>query len=496
MKVLLIKPPQTLPKNFKGVARFFPSVGLGYLASSLEKAGHSVKILDAGIEKWQQVNVREDGVKYIGMRFEEIQKAIEAEKPDLVGITTLTVDAFNAHQVARVSKAAGVKVVMGGCHVSVRPDETLKDDNVDYVVVGEGEETIVELANALKEGKALNGINGLMFKENGNIVRNEPRAFRKDMDSLPFPAWHLLPMKKYFEISTFLQGSHLIPERHFSIATSRSCPYDCVFCSVRTIMGKGFRPRSPWNVIAEMEKLIEDYKIKFFSIEDDNLTLDRARIDKILDLMIERGISKKIKWDTPNGLRADTLDEPLLLKMKEAGASLIYVSPESGSQRVVNEVIKKNLDLKRVEDAVRICQKIGLRIGCFFVIGLPGETKSEIEETVAFAKKLRELGAMTLCTIARPTYGTDLYKICKDNGYLVADEKELELGILNAEGTIKTPEFTPEDLKKYAEEIRQGNEQNEMRELIRKRPLYLLKLFIMHPLFITKYVIKKYAIGD
>ena len=118
-----------------------------------------------------------------------------------------------------------------------------------------------------------------------------------------------------------------------------------------------------------------------------------------MDLMIERGISKKIKWDTPNGLRADTLDEPLLLKMKEAGASLIYVSPESGSQRVVNEVIKKNLDLKRVEDAVRICQKIGLRIGCFFVIGLPGETKSEIEETVAFAKKLRELGAMTFARL-------------------------------------------------------------------------------------------------
>jgi len=178
--------------------------------------------------------------------------------------------------------------------------------------------------------------------------------------------------------------------------------------------------------------------------------------------------------------------------MKESGAIHIIVSPESGSQRVVNEIIGKNLDLNAVENVVRICQKIGLKCSCFFVIGLPGETKKDIEKTIAFADKLRELGATPLCTIARPTYGTDLYKLCKEKGYLVKDEKELELGILNAEGTIQTPEFTPEDLQKYAEIIRKNNEPSEIIALIKSNPFFVLKLFFIHPLFIIKYMLKRY----
>jgi magnesium-protoporphyrin IX monomethyl ester (oxidative) cyclase len=497
MKVLLIKPPQTIPKNFKGIARFFPSIGLAYLGASLEKAGHDVKILDTGIEKWKQVNKREDGIRYIGMSWDDISERIKKEKPDIVGITTLTVDSYNAHQVAKIAKSVDkeIKVVMGGCHVSVKPEETLSDKNVDVVVMGEGEITIAELVDAIEKNKPLKNIKGILYKENGKIVKTVSRPFNQNLDDLPFPAWHLLPMEKFFEITSYLQGSHLTNERHFSMITSRSCPYSCVFCSVRTIMGRGFRPRNPQKVIEEMEQLIDKYKIKILSIEDDNLTFDKERAERIFDLMIERGINKKIKWDTPNGLRADTLDEPLLRKMKDSGAFHIFVSPESGSQRVVNEVIGKKLDLKKVEEVVRICKKIGLKIGCFFVIGLPGETKKEIEETVAFANKLRDLGAKPLCTIARPTYGTDLYKISKENGYLLKDGKDLEISLVNAEGTIQTPEFNPKELTKYAEQIRGSNEPDEVMSIIKSNSYYALKLFFVHPSFIIKHILKRYILS-
>jgi magnesium-protoporphyrin IX monomethyl ester (oxidative) cyclase len=494
MKFLLIKPQKTIPKIFRGVGRIYPSIGLGYIAAVLKKNGHEVKILDAAMEKWNQINKRDDGMKFIGMKFDEIAEKIRNEKPDIVGITTLSVDAANAILIAKTVKNTdkNIKVIMGGCHVSVIPEKILKNENVDFIVIGEGDITIVELAEALEKNKTLKKVKGIAYKENGKIIINEPRPFIQNLDELPFPAWHLMNLEKYFELSKYLQGSHLMSKRHFSIITSRSCPYSCIFCSVRTIMGRGFRPRTPENVIEEMEQLINNYNIKFLSIEDDNLTFDRKRAEKIFDLMIERGINKKIKWDTPNGLRADTLDEPLLIKMKEAGAELIYVAPESGSQKVVNEIIGKNLDLRKVEEVVKICQKINLKIGLFFVIGLPGETKDDILKTIEFANKMRKLGAMSLCSIARPTFGTDLYKLCKEKGYLLKDDKELEMTLVNFEGdgAIKTPDFNPEELSEYAKKIRGSNEPDEMISIVKSNPYYALKLFFLHPSFIIKYILK------
>jgi len=496
MKILLIKPQKTIPNKFRGVGGLYPSPALGYLAAILEKNGYEVKILDAAIEKWNQINKRGDGCSYIGMNFDEIAEVIRQEKPNVVGVTALSVDAYNAHLIAKTVKSVDktIKVVVGGCHFTVRVEESLKDENIDFVIVGEGEITIVELVKALEENKPLEDVKGLVFKKNGKIIRNDPRPFNQDLDSLPFPAWHLLPMEKYFELCKYLQGYLLIHERQFSIITSRSCPYACIFCSVRTIMGRGFRPRSPENVIEEMEQLIDKYKIKLLSIQDDNLTFDRKRAEKIFDLMIERGINKKIKWDTPNGLRADTLDEPLLRKMKESGAVHIYVSPESGSQRVVNEIIGKKLDLNAVENVVRICHKINLKINLFFVIGLPGETKEDIQKTIKFANKMRELGAIPSYAIARPTFGTDLYKLCKEKGYLIKDDRDLEKTLLNSEdeGAIQTPEFTPEELKKYAKMIRGKSEMESIMELLKTKPLYVLRLFLVRPIIILRYFFDRY----
>lgn len=496
MKILLIKPQRTIPTNFRGVGRIYPSVGLGYIAACLEKAGHEVKILDAVMENWMKINRREDGLKYIGMSYEELKERIKSESPDIVGITGLSVDAINSRNIANVVKSANkdIKVVVGGCHFSVTYNDEINNENIDFICIGEGEITIVELVKALEGKMKLKDVKGLVWKKDGKTIVNESRPFIQNLDELPFPAFHLMNMEKYFKLCGYMQGSHLIPDRHFSIITSRSCPYACIFCSVRTIMGRGFRPRSPENVIKEMELMADKYKVKLLSIEDDNLTFDKKRAEKIFDLMIERGLNKKMKWDTPNGVRADTLDENLLRKMKESGAIRIWISPESGSQKVVDNIIGKKLDLNVVENVVKICQKIGLKISCFFMVGLPGETKEDIEKTITFAERLRSYGATPLCAIVRPTFGTDLYKICKEKGFLIKDKEDLERTLVSFEheGLIKTDEFTPEELDVYAKRVRGKNEESELRELIRNYPLYIIKLLLIHPIFILKYLYNWY----
>ncbi|MFH1473785.1 MAG: radical SAM protein [Candidatus Aenigmatarchaeota archaeon] len=494
MKVLLIKPQRTIPNNFRGVGRIFPSVGLCYIGAVLEKNGYDVKVLDAAIEGWRKINQRSDGLKYIGIDFNEIGKRIKKEKPDIVGITTLSVDAISARQIARTVKNvdSNIKVMMGGCHVSVTPFKTIADKNVDFVVVGEGEYTTLDLVKTLDEDKELYNVKGLIYRDKDKVIKNRPREYIKNLDELPFPAWHLTNMKEFFKLTKYLQGSHLTPERHLSIITSRSCPYGCIFCSVRSIMGRGFRPRSPENVVAEMEYMVNKYKIKLFSVEDDNLTFDKKRAEKIFDLMIEKRLNNKITWDTPNGVRADTLDENLLGKMKKSGAVHIFVSPESGSQRVVKDIIGKKLDLGTVENAVRICKDIGLKISCYFIVGLPGETKEDLEKTVAFASKMREFGAITLCAMARPTFGTELYDLSKKKGYLMVDGEELERSLVQFEkrGALKTPEFTPEELDEYAKRIRAGNESDEMKQIIKTKPFHAFKLFTLHPKIISNYLLK------
>ncbi len=470
---------------------------MGYIAASLEKNGYVVKILDAGIEKWNKINERGNGVKYLGMSWKDITKKIKHENPDIVGISILTVEAINASFTAKAVKNANknIKVVAGGPHVCVRPEQTISDPNIDFIVIGEGEVTMVELVKALDKNKTLKNIKGIWYKENNKIIKNKPRPLIQNLDALPFPSWHLMNMKKYFEATKYLQGSRAIPGNGFSIITSRGCPFACVFCSIRLSMGRKFRARSPKNVVDEIEALVKRYDVNYIGFEDDNLTLDRKRIEKICDLIIKKGLNKKISFDAPNGVRADTLDENLLRKMKETGFKGIIVSPESGSQWVVNKIIGKNLDLNTVENTVRICRKIGIKCGCFFVIGLPGETIEQIKETVKFANKMRSLGAIPFCSIAWPYYGTNLYKIAKKKGYLLKnDGEELELGLLNSEALIKTPEFSPKQLYKYQKIIHGGTELDELFTLIKTRPLDAFRCFTLHPIFITKYLLKKYVL--
>ena len=471
MKILLLKPPLTLPDNFNGIARFAPPLGLGYIASVLEKNGYDVTILDTGIEKWKQINTRSDGVKYVGMNFRET--AEYCKKFDVVGVTVLTVDAITAFEMCERIKKMNpqIEIIAGGPHICINPQQ--RPSFLDDVIVGEGEYSFIKLLKLEKR---------IFF----NVVESE---LIENLDDLPFPARHLMNLDKYFEVSKYFQGSRNVKERSGSIITSRGCPYNCIFCSVRLSMGQKFRARSVENVVDELEEMVNKYKMEYILFEDDNFTLDRERIIKICDLIKQRGL--KFKWGTPNGVRADKLDKELLIKMKESGLVDIIVSPESGNQFVVDNIIGKHLDLNCVLNVAKWCKELGIIFGAYFVIGNPGETLEQMEDTVRFADKIRELGGTPFCFIALPFYGTRLYNISKEKGYLLKDGIELEKGLLNMEAMIKTPDFTPEDLYKIRDRIQGKTHSNEIKEMILTRPLDSIRFFLARPKFIMKYFLRK-----
>ena len=446
MRVCLINPPRIQPKAW-GKPNVFPPIVLASVAAVLEKQ-HVVSIIDAPTEGWRDV-VELDETKYrVGLSCQVISERVSKWNPNAV-ILEIPFSGWSstAFEVVHAIKAVNKKIVivLMGQHPSAMPEACLSELDVDFVVMGEPENTIRELVDALEaKRRDFSRIDGLGFMKRGKPTLTGPRAIIADLDSLPFPARHLLPMKLYNEAvkENPLRGE--ISKPWTIVTTSRGCPYNCVFCSNFIVWGRTWRARTPGNVVDELEYLVKTYGVKQVDFYDENMTLDRKRMAEICDLIVERGLH--LEWFTPNGLRADTLDETLLRKMKRAGCKKIRVAPESGVQRIVDEVIGKRLDLKAVERAVVLCRKVGVKVGCFFVLGLIGETKADIEETIRFAYKLRRLGADSLIfSIAMPIYGTALYEQAKRGGYL--REGFCDYALAATEPLIETPEFSAEDLQ-------------------------------------------------
>ncbi len=445
MRICLINPPRIHPKLW-GKPSVFQPLEIAYIAGVLEKQ-HKVRIIDAPTEGWRNL---EDigGLKYRqGLRNEEIAAIVKEWSPDVVGVTV----PFSGWWVSINEVTSAVKAVnkdittlLTGLHPSVRPKECLEDPNIDFAVVGEPEQTAAELVDTLEQGKAVENVRGLGFVKDGKTIITPPRPLIKDLDSLPFPARHLLPMKEYFAAvkENPLRGE--ISKPWSMMITSRGCPHQCVFCTIHNVMGRTWRARSPQNVVDEIEQLVNTYRVKQIDFFDDNMTLDKKRAAAIFDLIVEKKLD--IEWYTPNGIRADTLDEPLLRKMKASGCKKIRIAPESGVQRVVDQVIKKNQKLADVEKAVVLARKAGIRVGCFFVMGLIGETKDEMNQTIKYAYKLRKLGADRFYfSIAMPVYGTELYEQAVKGGYL--KETFSDSSLAEVEPLIETPDFTPDEVR-------------------------------------------------
>ena len=447
MRVCLINPPRIQQKLWGKPAAFQP-LDIAYVAAVLEKE-HAASIIDCPTEGWR--NLQEiDGVKYrLGLTKEQIAERIRQWKPNLVVITVPFSGWWQtAYEAASAVKSVDkdIKTALIGLHPSAKPHESLAEPNIDFVVIGEPELTVQELANVLEKGKPedLKKVKGLGFTLNGEVIITPPRPVIEDLDSLPFPARHLLPMKELFAAvkQTPIRGE--IRKPCARVLTSRGCPNNCIFCSNHIVMGKKWRGRSPENVADELEQIVQTYGIKQVDFEDDNLTFNKKRMEAICDEIVKRGLD--IEWYTPNGVRADGLDASLLAKMRQSGCQRIMVAPESGVQRVVNDIIKKNQDLRKVEEAIVQAHKVGIKVSCFFIIGFIGETKEDIKATINYAYKLRQLGADRFYfSYATPLVGTELYEQAESGGYLRPEFSDEALSW--AQPLIETPQFTADDLR-------------------------------------------------
>ncbi len=370
----------------KNITPIHIPMGIAYIAAILEKNNIEVEILEANAHD---------------LNHQQIKKAIEKYNPSIVGITSTTSLIEEASEIAELCDKK-ICVVIGGIHASSMPVDTLKEfERFDILTQGEGEFSFLEIAL----GKPLSKIKGVYYRKNKKIIANEPRELIKDLDILPFPARHLLPMDKYFSA-----GAKEKPIDY--ILSSRGCPYGCLFCADHLVHGKKFRYRSPENIVKEIEEL-RDRGVRDFNFLDDNFTLLIDRADKICDLIIKKGLNKDMIWRCTNGIRVDKVSLELLRKMKKAGCYLIALGIESGNEEILKKM-KKNIDLKKVRMAVEFCNKVGIETKGLFMLGNLGENEKTMQDTIDFAKSLN-LDTATF-SITTPYPNTDYWKIIKQEG--------------------------------------------------------------------------------
>ncbi len=399
MKITLINPPFAKYGGVSGHGGKSLPLNLAYLAAYLRKfrPQDKISVLDA---------------EGLGLSYEQIKKKVEKDVPDIAAITTPTPAYSKVLEVCNRIKEIdkGIIIVTGGPHPSAFPREILLGDCFDISVMGEGEVTFCELVEALDRGRSLEGVKGIAFKKNSEIIINQRRELIQDLDSIPFPARDLFPTDIYFPPPT----KRVSNTKAGNMITSRGCPYDCIYCESKVIWSRIPRMRSPMNVADEIEECVRKYDIREFNFHDDILPMKKERTVEICNEIVKRNL--KISWVCM--ARVNFIWEDVLIKMKEAGCKKIVFGFESGSQTIL-DIMNKRSTIDQAVEAVKLCKKIGIKAAGNFMIGNIGETRQTIRESIDFAKALKPDTVAFFTTVPYP--GTDLYKIAKSKGYIRDD---------------------------------------------------------------------------
>lgn len=397
MKVLLINPSF----NFKKFGRFgrfmepMPCVGLAYIAAVLEKDNIDVEIID-------------DFVLKLGVS--GILDVIKKKRFDIVGISCLTPSAPTAFSIAASIKKYNNRIltVLGNIHATIFAEDILRNEAVDVVVHGEGEHTILELIDAVKENKDFTQIKGVSFKQDGRIVRTPPRELIENLDELPYPAWHLFPYKQYGFLPFVDTKRHTLS---VSISGSRGCLYHCSFCSLPN--SSKYRQRDPKRIVDEIEYLISKYYVRQIGFVDPMFPFYKKQGLEFCEEMVRRKLNDKIAWLCET--RVDVVDKELLRAMKAAGCRRIIYGIESGVEELLNNVVKR-FNLEDIRRAIRNTKEVGILTTGLFMIGLPGETREMTQKTINFAKELNVDFAKFAITVPYP--GSQLYDSLTKSGKL------------------------------------------------------------------------------
>jgi len=365
-------------------------LGLMYLAAYARERGHrDVAILDNRLEGWSP---------------ERLLRWTLDQRPRVVGMTGLTMEASVLYAFSRAlrERAPEVFQVAGGVHATHFTESTLRDSRVDAAVLGEGEETFAALLDRLRDGQEWTDLPGIACLREGGVATNDPRPPLEDLDAMPFPAWDLIPVRRYFGKP---MGDLLFSRPELmSLYTTRSCPFECIYC--HNMFGRGFRPRSAENVFEEIRTLYERYGIREFHIQDDIFNLKEDRALAICERVARSGM--RCVFAFPNGLRADIMTDQLLAAFKRAGVRRVAYSIESASPRI-QKLIRKRLDLDKASRVAERSAKMGFLTKGFFMLGFPTETREEMEATIRFARD----SAFHIVNFSRvlPNRGTELYRM-------------------------------------------------------------------------------------
>jgi anaerobic magnesium-protoporphyrin IX monomethyl ester cyclase len=413
MRIALVNPPY--PPIAHSHPPFIP-LGIAYLAAVAEKAGHEVTVIDCQAEK---------------LNYETFRNRISTTSFDVIGVTATTLLYKSAMEIITISKQAQPQAftILGGSHGTFWDDNALNDfTSLDLIVRKEGEQTFIELLDKLKSKSSLDNVLGITFRKEGKIIRTPDRPFLEDLDSLPFPAHDLLPLE-----SLKHQGKILFP-----LITSRGCVYWCDFCSTVRMFGRGYRWRSPKNVVDEMQLVHDKYGVDQVTFYDDAFSVNRERVMKICEELHTRKLD--ITWDC--GTRVDMVDKEMLKTMHNAGCFAVWLGVESGSEAILG-AMNKSIKLDQTRTAFKTAYKAGLMTIANTVIGFPGETEQTAHQTIRFIKELNPDSVGFY--VATPYPGTPMYEQVKEKGWLrVTDFNKYD----TANPTFETPWLSMEKLAK------------------------------------------------
>lgn len=419
MDVLLLSPPWLLKNNdfWKGLIGNNPTIGLGYVAASLERAGFTVEIYDASAEGKYLHDVEDKikgcaGVPWIG-----------------VSLTSFQYESALAIAVSIKRFSPQSNVVFGGVHATVFSEEVIKIPEVDFVVRNEGEETMVELV----QGRPLESIKGLSYKLNGSIYHNPQRPWIVNLDDVPYPSYHLMPMEQ----SRLTIGNAKRSPAMMMIG-SRGCPFNCAFCN-NSIMGNKYRFRSAENIIGEIKLLQENYGIKEIHFQDDSFTMNPDNVKRFCNLIKRENID--LTWLCMANVVA--VDEDMLTQMKESGCHQICFGLESADESILKK-LRKPLTLDKVRKAVALTKKAGIKARGSFIVGSPGETIESLKKTYDFIFEL-DLDMISV-NILFPVPGSELYAWARENDLFITEDWTLYTGGNNV---IKLPTISVEEIGKW-----------------------------------------------
>lgn len=424
MKITLLNPPMDFEVSLgkaKAIAKYTALIpmGLAYIASII-RSRENLQVIDAYAEN---------------LSIPQIVDKIMANNSVIVGISCVTPSFPIVCRIAQELKKRNEKliIVVGGPHPTILPEDSLNEETIDFVVRGEGEATFCELIDMLESKGDLNKINGISFRKNGRVVHTPERSFLKNLDSLPFPAYDLLPVKLYKAPPHWA-----IKEPVFSLFATRGCPFHCTFCAAE-LTGKSRRLRSIDNVLSEIKFLVKKYNAKQIMFQDTCFPFERKYAFDFCNEMINSDLSKAVVWTTST--RVDLVDQELLDKMHESGCRVLNFGLESGNQRILDR-IRKGFKLEKAYEATKMARKAGIKNFATFMLGLPGDTYESCIDTINLAKKLDLDYAQFYMTVPYP--GSAIYAEAIKEGKIKTKDWERYITLVSMTET--EPTYIPDDM--------------------------------------------------